>query len=86
MIRSSLWHYRRVQLATVAGVAVATAVVTGALLVGDSLRGSLRGLTLERLGRIESVLVAEHPFREKMSEGVTLLIARGTFAAAVARR
>ena len=40
------------------GVAVATAVLTGALLVGDSVRGSLRDLTLQRLGRIDSALVA----------------------------
>lgn len=31
-------------------------MITGALLVGDSMRGSLRALTLERLGKIESVL------------------------------
>ncbi|TWT98915.1 FtsX-like permease family protein [Neorhodopirellula pilleata] len=37
-------------------MATATAVITGALLVGDSMRGSLRALTLERLGKIESVL------------------------------
>ena len=65
---SSLWHYRRVHLAVLAGVVVATAVVTGALLVGDSVRGSLRDLTLERLGEIDSVLVAEQPFREALAD------------------
>lgn len=50
------------------GVAVATAVLTGALLVGASVRGSLRALTLERLGHIDSVLVAGHMFREALAD------------------
>ena len=50
------------------GVAVATAVLTGALLVGDSVRGSLRDLTLQRLGRIDSVLVAGHMFRAALAD------------------
>ena len=92
-ILASLWHHRRVQLAVAAGVAVATAVITGALIVGDSVRGSLRELTLERLGRIETVLVAAEPFRtaladefasrlaveaETESDVVPLILTRGT--------
>lgn len=67
-IAASLWQYRRTHLAVAAGVAVATAVITGALLVGDSVRGSLRDLALERLGNIDTVLVAEQPFREELAE------------------
>src|SRR3954470_14415047 len=63
----SLRHYRRIHLAVALGVAVATAVLTGALLVGDSVRGSLRDLTLQRLGRIDSVIVSPHFFREKLA-------------------
>ena len=55
-------------LAVALGVAVATAVLTGALLVGDSVRGSLRDLTLQRLGRIDSVVVAGHPFRAALAD------------------
>jgi ABC-type antimicrobial peptide transport system permease subunit len=65
-ILASLRQYRRVHLAVAAGVAVATAVITGALLIGDSMRGSLRGLALESLGRIDVVVLAEHPFREAL--------------------
>ena len=64
----SLWHYRRVHLAVLAGVVVATAVITGALLVGDSVRGSLRDLLLERLGRIDTVLISEQPFRAALAD------------------
>ncbi len=66
-ILASLWQYRRVHLAVAAGVAVATAVITGALLVGDSVRGSLRDLVLERLGGIDQLLVAEQPFRQQFA-------------------
>ncbi|MEL7060202.1 MAG: ABC transporter permease [Acidobacteriota bacterium] len=47
---SAAW---RTSLAVAAGAAVACAVLAGALLVGDSVRGSLRALTMERLGNIE---------------------------------
>ena len=67
---ASLWQFRRVHLAVAAGVAVATAVITGALLVGDSVRGSLRTLVLERLANVETVLVAEQPFREELANEI----------------
>lgn len=67
-ILASLRHYRRIQLAVALGVAVATAVLTGALLVGDSVRGSLRDLTLQRLGKIDSVLVGGHMFRAALAD------------------
>jgi len=51
IIFASLWHHRRVHLSVAAGVAVATAVITGALLVGDSVRGSLRSRS-HRLGAL----------------------------------
>src|SRR4051794_15606181 len=69
-ILSSLRHYRRIHLAVAMGVAVATAVLTGALLVGDSVRGSLRDLTLQRLGRIDSAVVAGHMFRAALAREV----------------
>lgn len=59
----SLWHHRRIHAAVALGALAATAVLTGALLVGDSVRGSLRQLTLDRLGRIDEVLVGDHFFR-----------------------
>lgn len=67
-ILQSLRHYRRIHVAVALGVAVATAVLAGALLVGDSVSGSLRDLTLQRLGRVDEVLVAGHLFRAKLAE------------------
>jgi ABC-type antimicrobial peptide transport system permease subunit len=70
LISASLRHYRRIHVAVALGVAVATAVLTGALLVGDSVRGSLRELTLQRLGRIDSALVAGSMFREALADEI----------------
>lgn len=56
MVVSGVRYNWRTSLAVALGVAIATAVIVGALLVGDSMRGSLRGLTVERLGKIDSVL------------------------------
>ncbi|MCO6459167.1 MAG: ABC transporter permease [Pirellulaceae bacterium] len=64
----SLRYHWRINLAVALGVAAATAVLTGALLVGDSVRGSLRQLTLERLGLIEQVLVADRYFRVQLAD------------------
>jgi ABC-type antimicrobial peptide transport system permease subunit len=61
ILRSLVYHWR-IHLAVALGVAAATAVLTGALLVGDSVRGSLRRLTLDRLGRIDEVLVTDRFF------------------------
>lgn len=62
----SLFFHRRINVAVALGVAAATAVLTGALIVGDSVRGSLRELTLSRLGRIDQVLVVDRFFRDEL--------------------
>ena len=66
MLRS-LTHYWKVNLAVLLGAAVASAVLTGALLVGDSVRESLRDLARERLGRIDEALLSERFFREDLA-------------------
>ena len=65
--RAGLLYYWRVHLGLLLGTAVATTALTGALLVGDSMRGSLRDLALERLGRIDYALVAAHFFRSDLA-------------------
>ncbi|MBM3797452.1 MAG: hypothetical protein FJW31_26155, partial [Acidobacteria bacterium] len=76
-----LRHHRRTNLAVVAGVATAVAVLAGALLVGDSVRASLRRLALERLGRVESVVNAATLFREELAasfpDAAPLLVLEG---------
>ena len=70
LILASLLYHWRSNLAVACGVAVGTAVLTGALLVGDSMRGSLRQLTLDRLGRIEETLLSGHFFRAELADEI----------------
>ncbi len=56
LILASLWFYRRTHLAALLGTAAGAAVIGGALVVGDSVRASLRDLTLQRLGDVDLAL------------------------------
>jgi putative ABC transport system permease protein len=67
LVRNLCYHWRG-NLAVLLGVAVGAAVLTGALLVGDSLRGSLRHRTLAQLGGVEQALVAGRFFREELAD------------------
>ena len=67
-IRASLSQHWRIHAAVALAVVAATAVLTGALVVGDSVRGSLRHLALDRLGRIDDVIVADRFFRAKLAD------------------
>ena len=49
------------------GVAAAVSVLGGALIVGDSVRGSLRDLALGRLGRTNDVISAANFFRDDVA-------------------
>lgn len=55
-------HYWRIHLLVALCTAVATAVLSGALIVGDSMRGSLRNITNERIGSIQHAIIADHFF------------------------
>src|SRR5262249_52597020 len=67
VIIKSVAHHWRNHAAVALGVAAATAVLTGALLIGDSVRGSLRHLVLDRLGKIDNLLVVDRFFRQEMA-------------------
>jgi putative ABC transport system permease protein len=67
LIKNSLWHYWRTNLAVILGVATAVSVLAGALLVGDSVRASLRDLALSRLGRTDLVITAPGFFRDALA-------------------
>lgn len=55
LVQTLVFHWRT-NLAVLLGVAAGTAVLAGALIVGDSVRGSLRDMTLARLGQVDHVL------------------------------
>jgi ABC-type antimicrobial peptide transport system permease subunit len=64
----SLVYYRRTHLAAVLGAATATAVLTGALLTGVSVKRSLRDLVLQRLGATDYVLSSRGFFRASLAQ------------------
>jgi ABC-type lipoprotein release transport system permease subunit len=65
--RNLLFHWRG-NSPVLMGVLVGAAVLTGALLVGDSLRGSLRAMAEEQLGWVDQALVAGRFLRANLSE------------------
>lgn len=85
-----LWFHRRMHAAVILGVAVAAAILCGALAVGDSVRFSLKQMAGARLGKIELALAPhERLFRAKLAGEVgeelqataaPMLLLRGTAA------
>ena len=67
LLKRSLTHYWRTNMAVVFGVATAVAVLAGALLVGDSVRASLRELVVQRLGQTDRVITSTGFFRDQLA-------------------
>ncbi|MEI7422983.1 MAG: ABC transporter permease [Prolixibacteraceae bacterium] len=71
MLRS-IWFYRRLNLTVILGVALSTAILLGAMIIGDSVRFSLQQLTYARLGRTSQVITAgERLFSKRLSEDIS---------------
>lgn len=70
LTRASLRYYAGTNALVVLGVAVAVAVLAGALLVGSSVRESLRELALGRLGRTDAIVTAATFFRTALAADV----------------
>jgi putative ABC transport system permease protein len=66
LARNLAWYWRT-NLAVLLGAAAAAAVLGGALLVGDSVRGSLRDLALARLGNTQYVVSRNGFFRQQLA-------------------
>jgi putative ABC transport system permease protein len=78
LLKRNLAYFWRTNLAVICGVAAAVAVLTGALLVGDSVRASLRDLLLLRLGRTSHFVSGTTFFRERLAAEIQ---AHGEFSA-----
>ncbi|MEZ6065568.1 MAG: ABC transporter permease [Planctomycetaceae bacterium] len=70
LLRSSLLHYWRTNLAILLGVVAATAVIGGALIVGDSVRDSLRQMSVQRLGGVDHALTGHRFIREDLAKSL----------------
>ncbi len=66
LIVRNLRYHARGNLAVLLGAAVGAAVLTGALLVGDSLRGSLRERAERQLGDIDNILIGARFLRDDL--------------------
>ena len=62
LVKKSLLFYWRTNLGVLLAVMTSTAILTGALLVGDSVRHSLRMMAASRLGSTNLALVANNRF------------------------
>ncbi|HTB13295.1 MAG TPA: FtsX-like permease family protein [Bryobacteraceae bacterium] len=86
LVRRSLIYFWRTNLAVIVGVATAAAVLSGALLVGDSVRASLRDLVLARLGKTQAVVTSAQFFREQLAAemlgAVPLIVMQGVVTSA----
>lgn len=63
----SLGYYWRTHVAVAFGVAIAAATITGSLIVGDSVRGSVRDVAMSRLGNIDYAMAATTLFPEDLA-------------------
>ncbi|MFO7668567.1 MAG: ABC transporter permease [Bacteroidales bacterium] len=71
LIRNNLVFYRKKHLLLALGVAISGAVITGALLVGDSIQYSLSRIVEQRLGGVTHVLKAgDRYFTSSLGEQV----------------
>jgi ABC-type lipoprotein release transport system permease subunit len=69
IVRNLAYHWRG-NLAVLLGVAVGSAVLTGALLVGDSLRGSLRARVVRQLAGVDAAALFPRPLRADLAGGL----------------
>src|SRR5215510_977445 len=67
LIKRSLLYYWQTNLVVVLGVAIAVSVLAGALLIGESVRGSLRDLSSQRLGKTDNLISSTGFFREQLA-------------------
>lgn len=85
LILTSARHYWRGHLGLLFGAFLASAILSGSLFVGDSVRASLRRVAAFRLGKIESgVLGGDRWFTEKLareSKSVPFILATGSASA-----
>jgi len=68
LARRNIIHFWRINFVVVAGVAVAVSVLSGALLIGTSVKDSLRSLALQRLGMVDQVVTSGHFVRETFAK------------------
>jgi ABC-type antimicrobial peptide transport system permease subunit len=68
LILKSVWFYRKLNLTIVLGIALSTAILVGALIIGDSVKYSLQQISVQRLGNTSQFITAgERLFRTQLA-------------------
>jgi len=68
LILKSVGFYRKLNLTIILGIALSTAILVGALIIGDSVKYSLQQITVQRLGKTSQVITAgERLFRTQLA-------------------
>ena len=71
LILASLRHHARAHLGTLLGSSIASAVLIGALTVGDSVRASLRAMAMARLGNTQLAIASnDRLFRSALAKSI----------------
>jgi putative ABC transport system permease protein len=84
LILKSIWFYRKLNLTIILGIALSSAILVGALIIGDSVKYSLQQITVQRLGKTAQVITAgERLFRTQLA--TELAEKTGTETAALLR-
>ncbi|HEX7584630.1 MAG TPA: hypothetical protein VF373_08070, partial [Prolixibacteraceae bacterium] len=84
LILKSIWFYRKLNLTIILGIALSTAILVGALIIGDSVKYSLQQITVQRLGKTSKVITAgERLFGQRLA--TELAEKTGTETAALLR-
>src|SRR5215210_5315744 len=87
LILRSVRHYWRTHLGVILGSALATMVLTGSLLVGDSVKATLRRQAELRIGQIGAVMTGgdrffrEQLLKERSATAAPVLMLRGSLSA-----
>jgi putative ABC transport system permease protein len=85
-ILASARHYSRAHLGLLFGAFLASAILTGSLLVGDSVKASLQRVAALRLGKVQSGMIGgDRWFTERLAQGdknVPLVLANGSISMA----
>jgi ABC-type lipoprotein release transport system permease subunit len=82
LLKSNLRFHARSHLGTFLGVAVASAILVGALAIGDCVRGSLHELALARIGRASfAVASTDRLFRSALADDLRSAASNGLAAA-----
>ncbi len=88
LVQRSLQHYWRTNLGVVLGAALGTMVLTGSLMVGDSVQDILRRKAGDRVGKVQSALFAgDRTVRASLAQAIggnttPVLMLRGSVARA----